>query len=98
MLIGNFDLYNLLINGDNQFNRTLRSGDSVIVRAAGKKVSIYGGVPKSCNYEIVDENIADAISLAGGALNGIQIPEVTLSSLENLKELQKILLNLILIK
>ncbi len=89
MLIGNFDLYNLLINGDNQFNRTLRSGDSVIVRAAGKKVSIYGGVPNPAIYEIVDENIADAISLAGGALNGIQIPEVTLSSLENSKRVTK---------
>ena len=46
-LIGNFDLYNLLINGDNQFNKTLRSGDSVIVRAAGKMVSIMEGTKSS---------------------------------------------------
>ena len=88
-LIGNFDLYNLLINGDNQFNKTLRSGDSVIVRAAGKMVSIYGGVPNPAIYEIVDENIADAIFLAGGPLNGAEISEITLSSLENSKRVTK---------
>ncbi len=88
-LIGNFDLYNLLINGDNQFNKTLRSGDSVIVRAAGKMVSIYGGVPNPAIYEIVDENIADAIFLAGGPLNGAEISEITLSSLEDSKRVTK---------
>ena len=88
-LIGNFDLYNLLINGDNQFNRTLRSGDSVIVRAAGKMVSIYGGVPNPAIYEIVDENIADAIFLAGGALNGAEISGITLSTLENSERVTK---------
>ena len=36
-VIGNFDLYDLLINGNNQFNQALRPGDSVVVRAAVKE-------------------------------------------------------------
>ena len=46
-------------------------------------------VPNPAIYEIVDENIADAIFLAGGPLNGAEIPEITFSSLEDTKRVTK---------
>lgn len=79
-LIRKFDLYDLFINGNNEFNQSLRSGDSVIVKAAGKRVSVYGGVSSPAIYETLDESIGDLIDFAGGPLNGNLLSEVTLSS------------------
>ena len=88
-VIGNFDLYDLLINGNNQFNQALRPGDSVVVRAAGKRVSIYGGVSKPAIYEILDENINEIINFAGGPLNGNEINNITISSLADSSRITK---------
>lgn len=77
-----FDLYDLLIGGNNSLELSLRSGDSVIVGPSGPKVAVYGGVSNPAIYEMTaNETIQDAITYAGNGLNGANLNSVILSSI-----------------
>ena len=62
-----FDLYDLLLNGDNSKDVSLETGDVIYFRAVGPQVAIVGSVNVPAIYELRGrENIAEALSLAGG--------------------------------
>lgn len=65
--IGYFDLYELLIQGNNANNIQLRSGDTVLVEPASRMVSVYGGVNRPAIYELKkDETFKELLRFAGG--------------------------------
>jgi polysaccharide export outer membrane protein len=67
-VIRNFDLYDFLVFGNNEFlNYKLRAGDAVRVNAANFHVPVTGGVNTPAIYELKSgETIEDVISFASG--------------------------------
>lgn len=67
-VVGQFDLYDLLLKGDKTGDLLLQSGDVIFVPAAGPQVAIYGSVKAPAVYELKsNETLKDLINLAGGA-------------------------------
>ena len=48
------DLYDFFIDGDSQFSKQLRSGDSIIIMPAKSMVRISGGIERPAVYELKD--------------------------------------------
>lgn len=68
-VVGEFDLYDLLINGDSSNDLLLRAGDVLFIPAKGEEVSIEGSVRRPAIYELKNnESFAEVIDMAGGLL------------------------------
>ena len=66
--IADFDLYDLLVNGDKSHDAKLQSGDVIFVPPAGPQVAITGSVRHPAIYELrKGETISDLLKDAGGA-------------------------------
>jgi protein involved in polysaccharide export with SLBB domain len=62
-----FDLYDLLLNGDTRADIRLMSGDVILIPPAGRIVGISGEVRRPALYELKDEStVVDLVRLAGG--------------------------------
>ena len=62
-----FDLYDLLVNGDKSKDAKLESGDVIDIPPVGPQVAITGSVVRSAIYELRDENTVDQLlKYAGG--------------------------------
>lgn len=63
-----FDLYDLLLNGDASGDKMLQSGDVVFIPARGDMITVKGQVKRPALYELKgDETLKDALRFAGGA-------------------------------
>ncbi|HFE38925.1 MAG TPA: hypothetical protein ENK06_10995, partial [Gammaproteobacteria bacterium] len=68
-LVGELDLYRLLMHGDTRDDARLRPGDVIHVPTIRQSVSISGEVRRPAVYELnTEKSLADVISLAGGML------------------------------
>lgn len=68
-IVARFDLYNLLLRGDETGNVFLRQGDVIFIPPIGNVISVAGEVTRPAIYELKDEStISDVIDLAGGLL------------------------------
>jgi protein involved in polysaccharide export with SLBB domain len=68
-VIANFDLYDLLLNGDTSADQRLLPGDVIFVPPIGPTVGAGGAVRRPAIYELKGETtVADLIRLAGGLL------------------------------
>ncbi len=77
-LIGEVDLYDLLLNGVRTGTAPLENGDTILVPSVGPQVTIEGMVRRPAIYELKDEKtLASVIELAGGLL-----PAATLQHIE----------------
>jgi len=66
-IITDFDLYDLLINGDKSKDVKLLPGDVIYIPATGPQVALTGSVRKPAIYELRSgETIADLFKLSGG--------------------------------
>jgi polysaccharide export outer membrane protein len=66
-VVTDFDLYELLTNGDKSKDATLLPGDVIYLPAVGKQVAVMGSVNLPGIYEITDNTtIRDQIAIAGG--------------------------------
>ncbi|WP_151173258.1 SLBB domain-containing protein [Pseudoalteromonas ruthenica] len=66
-LVAEFDLYDLLVEGSNADDITLRTGDVVLVPTVKKLVNVEGSIKREAIYELSSgETLADAIAYAGG--------------------------------
>jgi protein involved in polysaccharide export with SLBB domain len=66
-LVTEFDLYDLLLNGDKSKDTRLLPGDVVYVPFSGPRAAIAGSVRTPGIYELKGENkVADLIQMAGG--------------------------------
>lgn len=67
--VSDFDLYALLLKGEDKGNVSLRQGDVIFVPPIGTTVGIAGEVQRPAIYEIKSEtNVSDVLTLAGGFL------------------------------
>lgn len=68
-LVATFDLYDLLLKGDDSANIYLRQGDLIFVPPVGATIGIAGEILRPAIYEIANEQTVEQIlSLAGGLL------------------------------
>ncbi len=66
-VISEFDLYDLLLNGDTSADRRLLPGDVIFVPSVGSTVAVDGAVIRPAIYELKDENsVGDVLGFAGG--------------------------------
>lgn len=66
-VVTEFDLYDLLLEGDKSKDARLLPGDVVYVPPAGPQVAVAGSVKNAAIYELRDEKTAgDLIQMAGG--------------------------------
>jgi len=66
-LVGRFDLYDLLLNGDRSADRIVQAGDVVHVSAVGTQIGFIGSVNKPAVLELkAGETVADALRMVGG--------------------------------
>lgn len=67
--ITDFDLYDLLVNGDKSRDASLQSGDVIFIPPVGPQVALTGSVRRPAIYELRDHDttIAQLLQYAGGA-------------------------------
>ena len=81
-LVGNVDLYDFLINGDNSSDINLRPNDVILVGVANKNLQITGAVKRQGIFELTGEESAETlIAYAGGLAPGADTEAVIYSSL-----------------
>jgi len=67
-VVSEFDLYDLLLEGDTSDDKMLQSGDVVFIPARGDMVTVKGEVKRPALYELKgDETLKDALRFAGGS-------------------------------
>lgn len=77
--IAKFDLYELLLKGDNTNDITLQHGDVVFVAPAGAIVAIEGEVRRPAYYELVKgETLEQLLTMAGGLQASAHVNAVSL--------------------
>ena len=83
-LVQNFDLYDLLINGDASGDSLLQSGDVVFIKPKGNMVTVAGEVRRPAIYEVLPNNtVNDVINMAGGMLPNAHKELVTIERINN---------------
>ena len=66
-LVGEMDLYDLLLRGDNSNDLRLQPGDVILIPPIGKTASVSGNVIRPAIYELdSDVSVRGLIDLAGG--------------------------------
>ncbi|MDQ1452321.1 MAG: hypothetical protein QOK38_2187 [Acidobacteriaceae bacterium] len=68
--VADFDMYDLLVNGDKSHDVELLPGDVVYIPPAGPQVAVYGSVRSPAIYELKDQKetttLGDVLTDAGG--------------------------------
>jgi protein involved in polysaccharide export with SLBB domain len=83
-----FDLYDLLLNGDASDDKMLQSGDVVFIPARGDMITVKGQVKRPALYELKgDETLKDALRFAGGAEDDAYLASAQLQRIANGKRL-----------
>lgn len=78
-IIDSLDVYNLLINGEYNLNKRLRSGDVVFVEARKNVVSIDGAIFRPAKYEVLDnQNLSTVIEYANGMKRTADLENISL--------------------
>jgi protein involved in polysaccharide export with SLBB domain len=69
-LVGELDLYDLLLHGVRAGVERLQAGDTIMIPPLGAELTVEGMVRRPAIYELNHEaNLAEALELAGGVLN-----------------------------
>jgi protein involved in polysaccharide export with SLBB domain len=70
LLVGEVDLYDLLLHGVRSSLERLQAGDTIMVPPLGAQLTVEGMVRRPAIYELNHEaDLAEALALAGGVLN-----------------------------
>jgi protein involved in polysaccharide export with SLBB domain len=84
-VVTDFDMYDLLLNGDTSQDAPLLPGDVIYIPPVGSQIAVAGSVNVPAIYELKNahDNLADAIALAGG-LN--QVADQTRMTVERIED------------
>ncbi|WHU03067.1 SLBB domain-containing protein [Sphingomonas sp. NIBR02145] len=68
--VADFDLYQLLRDGDRSHDPLLQNEDVIFIPAVGRQVAVIGSVNEEAIYEVRQgESLADTLRIAGGPTN-----------------------------
>lgn len=83
--ITDFDLYDLLVNGDKSKDAQLLPGDVIFIPPAGPQVALTGSVRRSAIYELRDDNttIQQLLADAGGASTTASGSRISIERIQN---------------
>lgn len=82
-VISTFDLYDLLLNGDNSKDMRLMSGDVIFIKPKDKIVAISGEVSRPGIYELTaDETLEDLIGYAGNLKAKADVSSIDLQRID----------------
>ncbi len=77
--VGNFDAYNLLLNGDASQDIRLMSGDTLFIPVKKQTIAIEGAVARPAYYELKGAStLEDALNYAGGSTAKAYLPKVSI--------------------
>lgn len=82
--VADFDLYDLLVNGDKSKDAKVESGDVIYIPAAGPQVALTGAVRRPGIYELRDETtIQQILAAAGGPSTVAAGARISIERVEN---------------
>ena len=82
-VIDSIDLYDLFIYGKSNFNKRLRTGDSILVSPTKKIVNVLSGVKRPLLYEMKEnETFKDVINFANGISSNADLETIQLQRLD----------------
>ena len=83
-VVTDFDLYNLLVDGDKSKDVKLQSGDVIFIPPAGPQAAVTGSVRYPAIYELrADESLAGLLANAGGVTSVASEARVSIERIEN---------------
>jgi protein involved in polysaccharide export with SLBB domain len=83
-VVTDFDLYNLLINGDKSKDVKVQSGDVIFIPPTGPQVAVNGSVRNSAIYELrANESLADLLADAGGVTSVASEARVSIERIDD---------------
>jgi protein involved in polysaccharide export with SLBB domain len=86
-VVTDFDLYNLLIQGDKSKDAKLQSGDVIFIPAVGHQVAVTGSVRNPAIYELrANETLADLLADTGGISTVAAKARVSIERIEDHNE------------
>ena len=78
--VGNFDFYDLLINGNTKNDVRLQSNDAIVIKPTGKTISILGEVKKQAKFELLgNETFEDLLFFSSGFTTNADKTNITLN-------------------
>jgi protein involved in polysaccharide export with SLBB domain len=94
-LVGNIDLYDLILHGVRNHIDSLAPGDTILVPPVGAQVTVDGMVRRPAIYELNGEKtLAEVIDLAGGVMVSGSLRQITLERVIPHQERQTLRLEL----
>lgn len=79
-VVGSFDFYDLLLNGNTNNDIKIRSNDAIVINPTGKIVSLNGEVKNPAKFELLEnETLEDLIKFASGFSNRADKNKITIS-------------------
>jgi protein involved in polysaccharide export with SLBB domain len=81
--ITTFDVYDLLVFGDKSKDVSLLSGDVIYIAPVGPQIAIAGSINVPAIYEIRNEDLREAIRLAGGLTSMASGQQLSVERIEN---------------
>jgi polysaccharide biosynthesis/export protein len=84
-VVTEFDMYDLLMNGDRSKDSTLRAGDVIYIPPVGPTVAVYGSVNVQAIFELRSEkaNLDEVLRYAGGVTANASAKKVTVERFED---------------
>lgn len=82
VVVDHFDLYDLLIRGNNAHDVQVLAGDVIVFKPLGNEVALYDGVKRPAIYEIkLGETVRDLIAFAGGYSNDAKTDRIVIETI-----------------
>ena len=88
-VVAHFDMYDVLLNGDNSKDVRLLPGDSLYFAPRGNQIAIYDGVKVPAIYETLPgETVSDVVRFAGGFNYNTANDKVIIERLDNKQSIE----------
>jgi len=82
VVVDHFDMYNLLLRGDNSHDSQILAGDVIVFKPVGGEVAIYDGVKQPAIYEVKPgETVRDLVNFAGGYSSDANTDKVVIETI-----------------
>ena len=87
VVVTDFDLYDLLVNGDKSKDVKLQSGDVIFIRPVGPQAAVTGSVRNPAIYELRDNDpLSSLLASAGGSSAIASDARISIERIENRRD------------